>query len=305
MVPLRPLTLGDFFDGAFTTIRRNPRATVGLAALVTAGFMVVPALVAIVLGRHRPADPGSTPTGDRRPRRSPTPAITTGQPRSRRSSASWPAIVVTGLVMPVVTRAVLGRTAHRGRGLAAGQGRLLRLLGLALLDGLVCAAVVGVPVLLVVLLGVGRLDSTAGLVLVVLLGLLVVLLALCAALAIHVRWFLLAAPTLVLERRGVFASLRRGSRLSRGQFWRLLGIFLLAFLATVIVSQVIAVPFALLGAGLRVRPARAAGHASALLLALQRRLRRSSGAIIGPFTGASRRCSTSTSGSARRASTSS
>ena len=39
-VPLRPLTLTDFFDGAFTTIRRNPRATIGVAALVTAGFMV-------------------------------------------------------------------------------------------------------------------------------------------------------------------------------------------------------------------------------------------------------------------------
>src|SRR6478672_6895073 len=49
VVPLRPLGLGDFFDGAFKTIRRNPRAMVGLAALVTTAFMVVPVLVTLLL----------------------------------------------------------------------------------------------------------------------------------------------------------------------------------------------------------------------------------------------------------------
>ena len=33
-VPLRPLDIGDLLDGTFTTIRRNPRSTVGLAALL-------------------------------------------------------------------------------------------------------------------------------------------------------------------------------------------------------------------------------------------------------------------------------
>ena len=66
---------------------------------------------------------------------------------------------------------------------------------------------VGVPVLLVILFGVAVSDSAAGLVLAVLLGLFVVLLALCAALAIHVRWFQLAAPVVVVERRGVFEAL--------------------------------------------------------------------------------------------------
>ena len=40
---------------------------------------------------------------------------------------------------------------------------------------------------------------------------------------VQVRYFLLAAPALVLERIGVFAALGRAGRLSRGQFWRLLG----------------------------------------------------------------------------------
>lgn len=33
-IPLRPLGVGDVLDGTFTTIRHNPRATVGLAALL-------------------------------------------------------------------------------------------------------------------------------------------------------------------------------------------------------------------------------------------------------------------------------
>ncbi len=89
-VPLRPLTLGDFFDGAFTTIRRNPRATIGVAALVTAGVHGGPGRWSrscsastgqLDRARHRPVRLLAV----RRRRRSPPPA------RSRRSSASWPA----------------------------------------------------------------------------------------------------------------------------------------------------------------------------------------------------------------------
>src|ERR1700712_1015477 len=50
VVPLRPLNLGDLFGGATLTIRRNPGATVGLAALVTLAFMSVPIVVPLVLG---------------------------------------------------------------------------------------------------------------------------------------------------------------------------------------------------------------------------------------------------------------
>ena len=47
-IPLRPLTLGNIYDGAFRIIRFNPKATVGAAALVTAVAMVLPILVSTV-----------------------------------------------------------------------------------------------------------------------------------------------------------------------------------------------------------------------------------------------------------------
>ena len=97
-VPLRPLTLTDFFDGAFTTIRRNPRATIGVAALVTAGFMVLPALVAIGLGLTGQMT-GLDTTADSSPFADA--GITTAN--SIASIFSFLAgIVVTGLVIPVV-----------------------------------------------------------------------------------------------------------------------------------------------------------------------------------------------------------
>ena len=86
-VPLRPLTLTDFFDGAFTTIRRNPRATIGVAA---AGHRRLHGAAGADRDRARPhrSDGRARHHGDSS--RSPTP----GSPpptRSLRSSASWPA----------------------------------------------------------------------------------------------------------------------------------------------------------------------------------------------------------------------
>ena len=41
-IPLRPLTLSDMFSGATETIRRNPRATIGIAAVVLTLFLALP-----------------------------------------------------------------------------------------------------------------------------------------------------------------------------------------------------------------------------------------------------------------------
>src|SRR5262244_3395884 len=34
VIPLRPIAVGEILDGAFTSIRRNPKATLGIAAVV-------------------------------------------------------------------------------------------------------------------------------------------------------------------------------------------------------------------------------------------------------------------------------
>ena len=49
-IPLRPLGVGELLDGTFSTIRRNPRATVGLAALLVTLQQVIS--LAVELGTN-------------------------------------------------------------------------------------------------------------------------------------------------------------------------------------------------------------------------------------------------------------
>ena len=137
VVPLRPLGLGDFFDGAFKTIRRNPRAMVGLAALVTTAFMVVPVLVTLALAAARPrcartsrSTAGGLGGVERARRRRGTAASYLGA-----FFGLFATVVLNGMLVRVVAEAVLGPAhddrARRGRPPA---GRMRRLVGLMLLD---------------------------------------------------------------------------------------------------------------------------------------------------------------------------
>ena len=114
-----------------------------------------------------------------------------------------------------------------------------------------------------------------------LLGILGGLLGVVGVVFLFTRYLLLAAPSLVLEGHGVFASLRRAGQLSRGQFWRLFGIYLLANLTTSFVAQVIAIPFSIVGVALLfVLPE---GWALAGMLLASNTATVLTGALVGPF----------------------
>ena len=151
------------------------------------------------------------------------------------------------------------------------------------------------------LLGV-LVGAQAGVAIGFVVGVPLLLAALAVGLFVQIRFFQLAAPALVLERTGVFASLRRAGRLSRGQFWRIFGILLLTALVIGVVGQVVAVPLAVVGAARPDRLPRDGGGAAAgaVVLPLPDPGRRASPRRSPPR---SPRCSTSTSGSARRVST--
>jgi hypothetical protein len=245
VVPLRPLTLGDMFGGALQTVRRNPRATVGLAALVSFAFMIVPSIATLALGAGGAIpsfDFSSGASGD----------LTGGSGGEtglyvvtglRALFSVMSSIVVTGLIVGVVEGAVLGRLVGMGDAWQRTRHRLLPLLGLTLL----VAAVLALVFLLPIGLGVGIGLAAGNDLLAVVLGVLGLPFGLVASLYLYTRYALLAAPSLVLEGQGVVASLRRGAQLSRGDFWRLLGIYLLTALVTGLVSQVITIPFTIVG----------------------------------------------------------
>ena len=97
VVPLRPLTLGDIFGGALQTIRRNPKATVGMAALVTFGFMLIPIIATLALGAAD-ALPAMDPFEPTRQRARQAPPTSAGGSRSMVSLvfSLLAGIVVTG-----------------------------------------------------------------------------------------------------------------------------------------------------------------------------------------------------------------
>ena len=247
VVPLRPLTLGDLLGGAIQTIQRNPRATIGLALLVSALFMLLPVVASVLVGLTG-ASPGLVGAGGSASSDDLV-ADTGGVAYYALLAASsvfsgLASIVIAGLIVRVVGAAVVGRPMPAGEVWRRTRGRLPALLALSLLGGLVSLLALGTPV------GVGVLawaltDSVA---LGVAVGLLLGLLGVVALVWLWVRLVLLAAPALVLEELGLVAAMRRAHALSRGQFWRLLGIALLAGLIAGVVGQVVAVPFSVVGA---------------------------------------------------------
>jgi hypothetical protein len=279
VVPLRPLTLGDILGGALQTVRRNPKATVGVAAVVTFGFMLIPILGTLLLGIS-----GAMPSYDLTPAESTGPdAGDIGLFVSSLVSGVFSmlaSIVVTGLIVRVVEQALVGAKISAGEAWQLSRSRLLPLLGLTLLVGLGLTLVLLAPIALGVAVGL-VINSTP---VAVLLGILGGLLGVTASVFLFTRYVLLAAPSLVLEGHGVFDSLARAAQLSRGQFWRLLGIYLLANLITSFVSQVITIPFSLLGVGLMFVVPESWGLASMLLVTNVATVL--TGALVGPFNAA-------------------
>ncbi len=245
VIALRPLALGDFFDGAFKTIRGNPRSMVGLAALVTAAFMVVPAVLSLALAAVGelsfgfPLDPSTSGR---------LAGLDNGVVSVVSNLGSlfglFATVVLNGLLAHVVAEAVLGRRTTVSQTWAATRGQMWRLIGLMALNLTLVVVLLGVPVLLGVLAG-----FSWGLARGFLVGVPLLLLALVALVFVQVRYIQLAAPALVLERLGLGTSLRRAGALSRGQFWRLFGVLALTGLVVGVVGQVVAIPLAVLGTG--------------------------------------------------------
>lgn len=264
------------FGGALKTIRRNPKATVGMAMLVTFAFMLIPITATIALGATHvlpsmdPLDPESGST-----------ASDVGPMLSSLVSAVFSllaGIVVTGLVVRAVEQAVVGRPITAGEAWQRSKGRLLPLLGLTMVVGLGLTLVIGIPIGVGIVVAV-TVDTTLGVVLSVLGGVLGVV----AAIFLYTRYLLLAAPVLVLEGRGVFASLARAGQLARRDFWRLLGIYLLASIVVSVIGQVIAIPFAIVGViGVVVLP-ESWGFAAMMLSSHLSTIL--TGGLLGPFTG--------------------
>ena len=235
VIPLRPLSLSDIFNGAIAYVRMNPKATIGL----TTAVVVIAQLIALILQIGPLAATGSldilSETGS-----GASDAALIGSSLSSLAGVAatgLATIVLSGLLTVVVGRAVFGSHITIGEAWQRARGRLLPLVGFIVLEFfgavVLIAIVVGVLIAAVSLVN-GAAAFVVGAPLVV---------ALIAGL-VYLGVMLGFAPTLiVLERLDVVSAIRRSFALVKGDFWRVFGIVLLAQLVSGMVAGAVSLPF--------------------------------------------------------------
>jgi hypothetical protein len=247
VIPLRPLSVSEMLDGAFTAIRRNPRATLGAAAVLLTINAVITTAVALALVRA--VGPVSLT-----PRQQFTPGQLSHQV-TRLAEVALPVggvtllltfivdLVLTGLLTVVIARGVLGHQVTGGQAWRLARPRLPALLGVTLL---IPAIILGMWLVLALALIVLGAAGAPGAVLGT-LSVVGVIAAACLTVWLLIM-FRMAAPVVVLERQRVLSALSRSWRLVRGSFWRVFGITLLAGLIVLVTTVVLEIPFDLLSA---------------------------------------------------------
>jgi hypothetical protein len=254
---LRPLAVGEILGGAFTSIRRNPSAILGISVLLMTIYAVVSVAV-LYFGVRDLAGSIALPAAGQ---------TLTPQQTDHLLGQIFGAlvpllaatyvlafiieIVLTGLLTSVIGHGVLGRKVSFAEAFRVGLPRLPAVLGATLLTtGILLGPwfVTGVLTVALVLahvvggaIAVGVIGGLASIVLLL--------------------WFevklSLAVPCVVLEGQGPASAISRSWRLVRGSYWRLFGIFLLTGLIVFGASIALEVPFSLAD--------QAAGGGSALL----------------------------------------
>lgn len=245
VIPLRPLSLADIFNGAVAYIRKSPKATLGLTTIVVIVAQLVTLLAQIGplaamggLGSSVQGEPPSTGAL----------AWFSGATLVGVLVTQLASVLLTGMLTVVIGRSIFGGTITIGQTWERLRGRFLALVGLMLLEGVVVSAVVVMVVGLIAVAG-----AVGGGVAAFVVGVPLVLLAVLAA--VFGLTVLLFAPALiVLERLGVFDAIARSFALVKTGFWRVLGIFLLAGLVTSVIAGAVGAPFSIVGQLLTMSP---------------------------------------------------
>ncbi|WP_256840436.1 hypothetical protein [Ornithinimicrobium faecis] len=220
VIPLRPLRLGDMFEGALKTMRRNPEATIGMAVLVLAVLMVPSLAISMFIPTLFPdlnmidalAIAGIVPT----------------------LLNSLATLALSGFVIYVVSEAALGDRVGIGQTWSAVKGRIPALIGISILSFLIMfVLMLGV---ILAMVAFGALLGPVGLILVgiAFIGIIPLFMWLYARLS-------LGAAAVVLEKAGPIGGIKRSWALTEGKAaWRVLGISLLAGILSMIFATIIA-----------------------------------------------------------------
>jgi hypothetical protein len=232
--------VGELLDGAFTAIRRHPRVTLGLAALVML-FVSILTLVldwALLVGVEAPADNATWDDSRGYFGRLLTRSLAVY------GIESVGTLVLTGLITAVIGQAVLGRSITPAEAWARLRPLIWRLLAVSVLTHLILIGI-AVAALVPAVVAAAAGGENAAVVLFVV--------GVIAWIALSVYAFIalaLAPAALVLEQQTVRGALSRSRALVRRSWWRVFGILVLASLIASVIGGIISLPFGLAGGGL-------------------------------------------------------
>lgn len=241
IIPLRPLSIGDIYQGAFAAIKTNARTMFGFTAALLGVVLVISiatnyAIINLVLPNY--LSPSS-----------PYAAVFTSLSGSFSQLGGsllqvLATVLLSGLIVVAVSRSVLGRVASSKEVWERTKSKFLPLIGLNIITSIISGLmmIIGIAVFFVLLASVASTAKTdreflqdLGIMLVGLLILMVISALVGSYLSIK---FSVASPAMVLENLGVFAAIGRSWSLTRGNFWRLFGINILTAIITSIVAGI-------------------------------------------------------------------
>jgi len=224
IIPLRPLSLSDIFNGAVSYVRTNPKPTLGLTTVIVLITAVIGFVTGLAMTRIGGGDL-STIAG-----------VAVGALVTLLATT-----LLSGMLTVIVARAILGTRITVGQAWARVRTRIPALIALTLSEIATVAMAAGLVV--VILSGIG---NAWGGVAAVAVGL-PLSLAFVATVAYLYAKLVLAPVAIVLENKGVVAAVKRSFALSRNRFWRILGTVLAAGVVVGVVSAAISVPFDIAG----------------------------------------------------------
>jgi hypothetical protein len=217
-IPLRPLAVSDILDGTFKVIRRNPKVTLGLSAVV-AVIQVIGTASFQVFAFHQLSQVQINDAAN------PDDPATNLAPLLSELTAAFSVLVIgavlgavlTGMLTVVITQDVLGVRLSAGEVWRRVKGRMWPLIALSLL-----------------------ITFVEGLALIP-----------CLAPGVWL-WgiWAVAVPAFMVEGTTIRGALRRSRQLVSGTFWRVWGIRALGALIVSVVGGLIGLPFSLLGLAL-------------------------------------------------------
>lgn len=235
IIPLRPLSLGDIFNGSFRALREAPSVMFGLILGIWAVFSVLTGVITVLAfpdmhqALKRVEDSAANPEN-----------LLDAYLRLLEGSllAGIPNgiihITVLGVTMGIGVTAiaplVLGRRPSMSDTWEAVKPHLWKLIGFSFLLDLISMATTMLALSPLILTILGAMNQDLGM---AVLGLFLILLTalggffLYAFLVIRV---IFAIPSMVMENIGVGAAMRRSWALTKGSFWRIFGVIALTYL---------------------------------------------------------------------------